>query len=93
MMQDLIICRCEGVRLAEIQQSIREGARAIAGVKKRTRVGMGYCQGRVCQHVVSELLAQATGKPAGTLLQRAQLPVRPTLLGDLLAPDNRDSAT
>lgn len=81
-MDDTIICRCEGVRLSEIQASLREGASAVAGVKKRNRVGMGYCQGRVCQRVISELIARETGVQE-PLLQRAQSPVRPTLLKDL----------
>jgi len=81
-MDDLIICRCEGIRLSEIRASLREGASAVPGVKKRNRVGMGYCQGRVCQRVVSELIASETGAKE-SLLQRAQSPVRPTLLKDI----------
>ncbi|MDF2679466.1 MAG: hypothetical protein K0R47_656, partial [Brevibacillus sp.] len=53
-MEDVIICRCEGIRLSEILSSIREGASAVPGVKKRNRAGMGYCQGRVCQRVINE---------------------------------------
>ena len=82
-MSDFIVCRCEGVHLSEIPDSIEGGASAIPGVKKRIRVGMGACQGRVCQRVVSEIIAaknRQTGKP---IFQRAQAPVRPTLLKDL----------
>lgn len=82
-MKDLIICRCEGVRLSEIQESIREGASAVPGVKKRIRVGMGPCQGRVCQRAVADLLASETGQSAKPILQRSQSPVRPTLLQDM----------
>ncbi len=80
-MEDVIICRCEGVRYSEILASIREGASAVPGVKKRNRAGMGYCQGRVCQRVINELIERETGQPAP--LQRAQAPVRPVLLGDI----------
>ncbi|NLC33000.1 MAG: NAD(P)/FAD-dependent oxidoreductase, partial [Clostridiales bacterium] len=42
-----IICRCEMVTEAEVRQSIRQsvGAKNIDGVKRRTRAGMGRCQG------------------------------------------------
>lgn len=80
-MEDVIICRCEGIRLSEIQASIREGASAVPGVKKRSRAGMGFCQGRVCQRVVNELIERETGQTS--CLQRAQSPVRPTLLKDI----------
>ncbi|WDL98544.1 (2Fe-2S)-binding protein [Alicyclobacillus sp. ALC3] len=80
-MDDLIVCRCEGVRLSEILKAIDEGADAFPGVKKRVRTGMGYCQGRVCQQVVRDIIEQATGKPVP--LQRAQTPVRPILLSDI----------
>lgn len=85
-MSDPIICRCEGVRLSEIEESLREGASAVPGVKKRTRVGMGPCQGRVCQRVVRDILEQAVAKEQTTThptLQRSRSPVRPTRLGDL----------
>lgn len=81
-MEDVIICRCEGIRCSEILASIREGASAVPGVKKRNRAGMGYCQGRVCQRVIHELIERETGKPSAAL-QRAQAPVRPVLLGDM----------
>lgn len=81
-MDDMIICRCEGVRLSDVLKSLEEGADSIPGVKKRVRVGMGHCQGRVCQQVVRDIVAAQTGKPV--VLQKAQSPVRPVLLEDLL---------
>ncbi|MED4583158.1 (2Fe-2S)-binding protein [Brevibacillus choshinensis] len=81
-MEDVIICRCEGIRLSEMLASIREGASAVPGVKKRNRAGMGYCQGRVCQRVINELIESETGQPTSTL-QRAQSPVRPIALRDI----------
>lgn len=85
VVRDPIICRCEGVRLSEIEESIREGASAVPGVKKRTRVGMGPCQGRVCQRLVRDLVQQGRAKdgPVEPALQRSRSPVRPTLLRDL----------
>jgi NAD(P)H-nitrite reductase large subunit len=80
-MEDMIVCRCEGVLLSDILRSIAEGADTIPGIKRRIRVGMGHCQGRVCQPVVADILTEETGKRP--VLQRAQAPVRPTRLGDI----------
>jgi NAD(P)H-nitrite reductase large subunit len=82
-MKDFIICRCEGVLLSEIKEAIYDGASAIPGLKKRTRVGMGPCQGRVCQQAVKDILKSELGESAKIHLQRSQSPVRPTLLKDL----------
>lgn len=82
-MEDLLICRCEGVCLTKILQSIDEGATSVQGVKKRTRVGMGYCQGRTCQPILRDLLKEKVGTNSIAQLQKAQAPVRPIRLGDL----------
>ena len=55
---DMIVCRCEEVTVGEIKEAIREGARDIVGVKRRTRAGMGLCQGRTCEKLVQQLLVQ-----------------------------------
>ncbi len=58
-----IICRCEQVTEGEILRAIRENppARDIDGVKRRTRSGMGRCQGGFCQPYVAELIAKEGG--------------------------------
>lgn len=55
-----IICRCETVSEGEILDAIRSNppARDIDGVKRRTRSGMGRCQGGFCGPYVMELIAQ-----------------------------------
>ena len=60
-----IICRCETVTEAEILRAIRRpvGARTIDGVKRRTRAGMGRCQGGFCSPRVAEILAAELGVP------------------------------
>lgn len=83
-MNDLIICRCEGVCLSEILEAVAEGASSVPGVKKRVRVGMGYCQGRVCQPIVRDILASRMDDQTKPPLQSAQTPVRPALLSDLI---------
>ena len=55
-----IVCRCEVVTEAEIRDAIRRpvGARSIDGVKRRTRAGMGRCQGGFCSPRVMEILCE-----------------------------------
>jgi NAD(P)H-nitrite reductase large subunit len=73
------------VTLAEIKKAIEDGASTVSGIKKRTRACMGMCQGRVCQPLVREVLAQQPGekeKDIGEATSRA--PVRPVLIGDII---------
>ena len=59
----VLVCRCEQVTEAEIRAAIRRpvGARSIDGVKRRTRAGMGRCQGGFCSPRVLELLCEELG--------------------------------
>jgi len=58
-----IVCRCETVSEGEILDAIRRNpsARDVDGVKRRTRSGMGRCQGGFCGPYVMELLAKEMG--------------------------------
>ena len=49
-----IICRCETVSEGEILDALRRNPKAvdIDGVKRRTRSGMGRCQGGFCMPYV-----------------------------------------
>lgn len=60
-----IVCRCEGVTEGEIVEAIRRvpGARSLDGVKRRTRAGMGRCQGGFCSPRVLEILSRELGIP------------------------------
>ncbi len=51
-----IVCRCEEVTLGEIRKAVGDGAASINDIKRRTRLGMGHCQGRFCGQVINELL-------------------------------------
>ena len=57
-----IICRCETVTEGEIIAAITKNPVAldIDGVKRRTRSGMGRCQGGFCSSYVMKLIAQHT---------------------------------
>ncbi len=58
-----IICRCETITEGEILDAIHApaGARDVDGVKRRTRAGMGRCQGGFCGSKVVEILARELG--------------------------------
>lgn len=60
-----IICRCEGITEGEIIDAIKApcGARDVDGVKRRTRAGMGRCQGGFCGSKVVEILSRELGVP------------------------------
>ncbi len=73
-----MICRCEEVTGEEIRQAVRDGADTIAGVKRRTRAGMGLCQGHTCSKLVARIIAEETGKPLAEILPATiRPPVRP----------------
>jgi NAD(P)H-nitrite reductase large subunit len=80
-----IICRCEEVTAAEIEQAIADGARSVNEVKRRTRAGMGLCQGKTCSHLVMQALARYTGESPATIRPgTARPPVRPLKLAALI---------
>ena len=62
-----IICRCETVTEAEIVDAIYRGATTVDGVKRRTRAGMGRCQGGFCAPRVMEILSRELGVPTESL--------------------------
>lgn len=60
-----VICRCEVVTEAEILDAIRRplGAKTLDGVKRRTRSGMGRCQGGFCSSRIVDILAKELNVP------------------------------
>ncbi len=56
-----ILCRCELVTEGEIREAVHRGARTLDGLKFRTRVGMGRCQGGFCTDRCMAVLADETG--------------------------------
>jgi glycerol-3-phosphate dehydrogenase len=53
-----MVCRCEHVTRAEVAAALRDplGARAMDAVKRRTRCGMGRCQGGFCTPRIVEIM-------------------------------------
>ena len=60
-----IVCRCEGITEGEIVEALTVNPRArdLDGVKRRTRSGMGRCQGGFCSPTVVALIARERGIP------------------------------
>ena len=69
-----VICRCETVTEGEIVDAIHEpvGARMVDGVKRRTRAGMGRCQGGFCGPRVTQIIARELGIPVEAVLKERQ---------------------
>ena len=73
-----VICRCEEVTEGEIRAAIRArvGARTLDGIKRRTRSGMGRCQGGFCTPRLIEILGAELGlPPEAFLLSRKTAPL------------------
>jgi len=66
-----VICRCEYVTEGEIVDAIhgRLGARNMDAIKRRTRAGMGRCQGSFCLPHVAKILARETGMPVEEIMK------------------------
>lgn len=56
-----VVCMCEMVTEADIHNAITEGARSLDGIKFRTRMGMGDCQGGFCTTKAIQLLSERLG--------------------------------
>ena len=60
---DTILCRCEEVTAGAIHAALDEGYASVGNVKRRTRAGMGRCQGRYCGPLLNRLVAERCGTP------------------------------
>lgn len=65
---DALICECEQVSVGELKYAIRKlHAENLINLRRRTRMGMGTCQGGLCACRAAEVLRQTTGKPKEVL--------------------------
>jgi NADPH-dependent 2,4-dienoyl-CoA reductase/sulfur reductase-like enzyme len=81
---DDIVCRCEEITVAELQDAVAQGCTDANRVKAFTRCGMGPCQGRMCGATAAEVIARALGQTADQPGQfRVRLPVRPVPVAEL----------
>ncbi len=79
------VCRCEGLKLAELNSVLVNHSHAtFASIKRLTRVGMGRCQGRYCGVALERILEDRQDSP----LEEADLwaprpPVSQTRIADI----------
>lgn len=66
-----MVCRCEHVTRAEVVAALRNpfGVRTMDAVKRRTRCGMGRCQGGFCTPRIVEIM-QEEGVPLEQITKR-----------------------
>lgn len=83
-----IICRCETVTEGEIVEAIHRpaGARNLDAVKRRTRQGMGRCQGGFCIPRVISILSRELGVPEETITKSGRN--SKMILGKIKQPDD-----
>ncbi len=87
---DVLVCRCEEITAGEIREAIRMGATDVTGVKRRTRAGMGLCQGRTCEALVQQILRQelkGEATPESIGFSTPRTPQRPVTFGTLGGDD------
>ena len=83
---DTPVCRCENVRLSDIDAALDQGDSTIAMLKRRTRLGMGPCQGRYCAPVAASIIERHTGCAAEEYsLFAPRVPIKPVRIGDIAA--------
>ena len=81
-----ILCPCEDITVAEVEDVVRQGYATVEDVKRYTGLATGSCQGRLCLAPCLEVLVRITGKnPADLGLIRFRPPVEPVPLGLLAA--------
>ena len=90
---DTIVCRCESITAGEIRQAIREGTPNLNDIKKRTRCGMGNCQGTNCQPTIAAILAREfETDPSKIEMVTTRPPARPIPLNLLMVDLEEESS-
>ena len=80
--ENTTICRCENIKLKDIRNAIDFGLTSINSIKKKTRAGMGNCQGKTCSELVRAILKSYGHEDKSHIRVRA--PLKPTSI-DILA--------
>ena len=89
LVPETIVCPCEGIAVAQIDRALAEGAITLDDLKRRTRCGMGRCQGRLCMPLAARHIRQQTGASLASLgLLRSRPPIRPIPLAAIADLDD-----
>lgn len=87
-----VVCICEKVTEAEIVDAVHRSleVKSTQAIRKRTRAGMGHCQGKRCEELVQKIVARELK------LSLKQVPRRPwpesSLLPDRWLSDDQKAA-
>jgi len=78
------VCRCEDITEQDVLDAIHEGYTDLEELRRKLRIGMGLCQGRVCITLVKKILERETReKVAETSFPTNRPPLVPVSLGAL----------
>jgi len=58
--ENTVVCRCEETTAEDILGAIQRKHLNLNAIKKRTRLGMGPCQGKICETIAAELGLRAS---------------------------------
>jgi NAD(P)H-nitrite reductase large subunit len=84
-----IVCRCEDITEEDVLKAIDEGYTDLEELRKKLRIGMGPCQGRVCIQLVAKILQKRTGKKLSQIvLPTSRPPLVPVSLGTLASDED-----
>ena len=86
-----LVCECEGVTVGEIKYAVHQlHVQNLVNLRRRTRVGMGTCQGKLCSCRAASLLGEfnhdvkRAQKDLATFLDERWKGMRPVAWGDTL---------
>ena len=86
-----LVCECEGVTVGEIKYAVHQlHVHNLVNLRRRTRVGMGTCQGKLCSCRAASLLGKlnhdvkSAQKDLATFLDERWKGMRPVAWGDTL---------
>lgn len=67
-----IVCRCEEISKGEILDAIHAPLPALTAdaIKRRTRAGMGRCQGGFCRPLITQIIREETGLEVEKILSK-----------------------
>jgi Fe-S-cluster-containing hydrogenase component 2/bacterioferritin-associated ferredoxin len=81
-------CRCEEVSNRRVMELVGGGFHSLAALRRYSRVGLGYCQGRFCQAMLRDEMSVATNmEPEDVGTFKVRPPVRPVKLDRLGGSD------
>lgn len=76
--ENIVICRCEDITLADIHEMFEKGYTDAEELKRLLRVGMGPCQGNTCNLLIQRELSKYLGKKLEDVKVQK---VRPLIMG------------